>query len=123
MSWVPLMRARPSFGSRTTGARPAAREGLGAGQAAALDDALALADEGEREVGEGRQVAARPDRALRGHDGVDAAVEQRDQQLEGLEADAGEALGQDVGAQQHERARLRLAQRRRPRPPRGERRG
>ena len=96
------------MGSRTSGVAPDRAQGLGAGQAAALEDALALADEGEREVGEGRQVPARPDRSLRGHDGVDAGVEQRDQQLEGLEAHAGEALGEHVGPQQHQRARLRL---------------
>ena len=65
MSCVPLMRARPSLASSTTGARPAAAQRLGAGQAPALVDALAFADEREREVREGRQVAARADRALR----------------------------------------------------------
>ena len=108
MSWVPLMRARPSLGSRTSGAAPIAPQGLGAGQAASLEHALALADEGEREVGEGRQVPARPDRSLRGHDGVDAGVQQRDQELERLEAHAGEALGEHVGPQEHQRPRLRL---------------
>ncbi len=86
--------------------RPYRAQGVGGGQAAALEDALALADEGEREVGEGREVPARPDRPLRGDDGVDAAIDERDQQLEGLEAHAGEALGQHVGPQQHERSRL-----------------
>ena len=69
----PVDEGEALLGLEDEGRRPDRAQGLGAGQATALEDALALADEGEREVGEGRQVPARPDRALRGHDGVDAA--------------------------------------------------
>ena len=91
---------------------------LGGGQAPAADDALALADEREREVGEGREVAARADRALRGHDRVDAAVEHLDEPLEGLEAHAGEALARGrsrAGASARASRPRRAALRRRPR--------
>ena len=77
---------------------------------------LALAHEAEGEVGEGRQVPARPHRALLRHPGQARGVEgvnvlpENDQGwstlvglLEGLEGDAGVALGQHVDpeGQQH----------------------
>ena len=43
---------------------------------------------------------------------MDAPVQHRDEQLERLEAHAGEAAGQHVRAQQHQRARLGVAERR-----------
>ena len=73
--------------------------------------AVAFADERQRQVGEGRQVAAGADAALRGDDGVDARVQHLDQELERLRAHAAEALGQHVRAQQHEGARLGLVER------------
>ena len=78
---------------------------------------LALADQHERQMRERREVAARADRAARRHARVDAAVQQRDQRLERLDADAGEPFRQHVGAQRHRRAhgadRQRIAERRR----------
>ena len=99
MSCVPLMRARPSLASSVTGASPAARSASPPGGARPSQTALAFADERQGQVRERRQVAAGPHRALRGDDGMDAAVEQGDQQVEGLGPDAAEALGQDVRAQ------------------------
>ncbi len=81
-------------------------EAVGAREPALLEDALALADQDEGEVGERGEVAARADRALRRDDRVDAAVQQLDEELEGLEPDAGEALGQHVRAEEDEGARL-----------------
>ena len=76
---------------------------LGRGHKAPLDEALALADEHERQVRERGEVAARAHRALRGDDRVHAPVEHRDQSLERLEANSRETFREDVRAQQHER--------------------
>ena len=77
------------------------------------DRGVALADEDERQVRERRKVAARADRSAARHARVDAAIEHVDQPLERAAADAGEALGEDVGAQRHRRThgadRQRLA--------------
>ena len=62
-------------------------------------------------MSEGGEIAAGPDRSLRGDERMDAAVQHLDQQLERLETHAREAARQHVRAQQHERARLRLAER------------
>jgi len=91
---------------------PGGGERKGGGLAAPGHDALALADEREREVGERRQVAAGPDRSLRWDHGQDVSIEQRDELLERLEPDAREALRQHVRAQQHERPRLGRSERR-----------
>ena len=73
MSCVPLMRASPSLASSTTGARPAAARASAPESDAALGRADAFADEGQREVGQGREVAARAHAALGGHDRMHAA--------------------------------------------------
>ena len=123
---VPLISASPSFGAERDRRQPGARERLRARRSrsrrvarrsSALDvvcvASLAFADQHQREVRERREVAARADRAARRHARMHAAVEQRDQRLERLDADAGEALGQHVRAQRHRRAhgadRQRLA--------------
>ena len=49
---------------------------------------FALTDQHEREVGERREVAAGADRSARGHVGIDAGVQERDQRIERVEADA-----------------------------------
>ena len=61
---VPLMSASPSLGSSATGSRPARRSAAAPSQALAVELRLALADQHEREVGERREVARGPDRAL-----------------------------------------------------------
>jgi hypothetical protein len=45
-----------------------------------------FANEHEREVRQRCKVSARADRSSRGHDGVDATIEQIDQQLQRFEA-------------------------------------
>ena len=111
MSCVPLMRARPSFASQGHRGEAGARSASATGPRRPSWHAVAFADQRQREVGEGRQVAAGPHGALRRDDGVDARVQHRDQEVEGLGPDAAEALGQHVRAQHHEGARLRLVQR------------
>ena len=77
------------------------------------NERLALADQHEREVGERREVARAADRALRGDDGHDVALEQRAQQLDELDAHARVAAPQRLGEQEehaaHGVARQRLA--------------
>ena len=58
-----------------------------------------------------RQIPTRADRALGWNDRMHAVVEQRDQQLDQLVADAAQSLGEDVGAQQQHGAHFRLFQR------------
>ena len=62
---------------------------------------LPFADERQREMRERREVAARPDRAARGHPRQHAAVQALEQQLDGHDARAGEPLRERVRAQQH----------------------
>ena len=63
---------------------PGARERLAARQPLAVEPRLALADERQREVRERREVAGRADRAARRDDREHAALEQREQELDGL---------------------------------------
>ena len=102
---VPLMSASPSFGPSVTGDSPARRERLpsAAHRRIVTHPGVALADEHERQVGERGEVAARADRSAARHARVDAAVEEVEQPLERRAADAGEALGQHVGAERHRR--------------------
>ena len=112
MSCVPLMRARPSFASSTTRREPGGAQRLGRRLAAAR---RARTRPRRRARAPGGRAA--PGRRWRrpspgaGTTGMHAAVEHRDEPLERLEPHAREALGQHVRAQQHERARLGLAER------------
>ena len=110
MSCVPLMRERPSFGSSTSGARPAARLGLGAGDAASVVHRLALADEDQGEVGERREVPLAPTEPCEGTTGWTPRFS-RSTGAPGSRADPGEALGEHVRAQENQRARLLRAER------------
>ncbi len=65
---------------------------------------FALADQHQREVRERREIAAGPHRAAARHARVHAVVEQREQRVERLDADAGISFRQHVGAQRHRRA-------------------
>ena len=60
-----------------------------------------LADEHEREVRERRQVAARTHRAAARHDRMHPVVEQVEEMVDRLPANAGEALREDVGSERH----------------------
>ena len=91
-------RARPAPDSERAGVYPSASP---------------FAHEDEREVGEGRQVAARADRSAGRHTRMHARVGQREERVERLGADARVSLRQHVGAKRDERAhdgrRQRLA--------------
>jgi hypothetical protein len=69
-----------------------------AGPHALLVGALAFADEGQRQVGEGREIAARAHAALRGHHRMHAGVDHGHEKVERLRPDAAEPLGQHVRA-------------------------
>ena len=71
-------------------------ERVGAG---ASVERVAFADEHQRQVRERGEVAAGADRSARRHAGVHAGVEQRDERLDGLDANSGVALGEHVRAQ------------------------
>ena len=74
MYWVPLMSARPSLASSTTGVTPARLIASAPGTSGPSPDArLALADHRERQVRERRQIARRAHRALRRDARVHAA--------------------------------------------------
>ena len=89
MNCVPLISDSPSFASSTIGSSPTRASASTPGQPLALDERLALADERQREMRERREIAGRADRAARRHDGQDAAVEAREQQLDRADAGAG----------------------------------
>ena len=66
-AWVPLMRARPSLASRTTGREAGRSQGLGAGRGVGLRTRHSPSpDQREGEVGERGEVPLAPDRPLRG---------------------------------------------------------
>ena len=105
MPSVPLMRARPSFSSSSTGAMPAAASASAAGiRSPCASRDLALAHERERAVRERGEVAGAAERAVLVDDRRDAGVEHGDVRREGLVADAGATGGERRDAQQHEGA-------------------
>ena len=74
---MPLISARPSFAVSVERLEPAAAQRLGRGAALARRVAhLALADQGQRAVGQRREVAAGPERAVLGHDRREPGVQQ-----------------------------------------------
>jgi hypothetical protein len=74
---------------------------------------FSFADEHEREVGERSQVAAGADRSTGRDHRMHAAIQELDEQLERVQPDAREPLGQHVGSQRHgcadDRHRQRVA--------------
>ena len=70
-----------------------------------------LANEDERQMREGRQIAAGPYRSARWHKRMHAAIQHLDQPLQRLHANPGEAFRQHVGAQRHRRTHNRHRQR------------
>ena len=104
MNCVPLMSESPSFAASRTGSRPARASASAPGEALAAEPRLALADERQREMRERREIAGGADRAARRHDRQNAALEQREQQLDRLDPRAGVALRERVRAQEQRRA-------------------
>ncbi len=113
MNWVPLTSESPSFAASCTGSRPTRASASAPGEPFALDPRLALADERQREMRQRRKVAGGADRATARHDRQDASVEEREEQLDGLDASARVPLRERVRAEEHRRAddlgRIRVA--------------
>ncbi len=72
---VPFMRESPSFSRRTNGSRPRRASASPAGIAPPVFERPALAAEAQPCVGEGREVAASPERAVLGDGGHHAGVQ------------------------------------------------
>ena len=104
MNCVPLMSERPSFACSRTGCRPAEASASAPGMRTPSTNASPSPDERQREMSEGRQIAARAHRAARRDVRDDPGVEHRQQQLDGLDAGAGISLRDRVRAQHHRRA-------------------
>ncbi len=104
VSWLPLVRAKPSLAVSATGSRPARARATRAGRRSPAKCRLALADQGEGDMGERRQIAARPDRPFPGHDGQHVTGEHRHQPLDNQRPHAALAKGQGVGAKNQEGA-------------------
>ncbi len=109
---VPFRSARPSFGPSSSGSMPAAFSARRAVLLLALHAHAALADQREREVRERREVAGGADRALRGHDGMDAGVDEREQPLDHDRAHAREAAREARGLQHQDEPHGRVRERR-----------
>ncbi len=85
---------------------------LRAGNAHAfLVEALAFADQRQRQMRQRSQIAARAHASLRRHNRSDAAVEHLAERVDDDGPHAGVALGERVGPQQHHGARFRDGQR------------
>ncbi len=101
---MPLIRARPSFGPRVTGLRPAIASASCAGQGVAVERRLAVADHHGGHMGEGGEVARGADGALRGDDGRDARGQHLFQQGHDLPPHAGGAAAEGEELQRHHQA-------------------
>ena len=108
---VPLLSARPSLNDSRIGSRPARLQRLGAGQALALVERLATAQQHDGQVRQRRQVAAGADRALLRHHRHDARVEHRGQRLQRAHADTRMTAHQRVDADHQHRAHHVLGER------------
>ena len=73
----------------------------GAGQPPVGTQGLALADQHQRQMREGGEIATRADRSTARDDRMDARVQQRDEGFERLDAYARRTAGEDVGPQRH----------------------
>ena len=112
MPSVPLMRARPSFSARRSGAMPAAARAFAASVTSLIrrrpvepvETRIALAHRDERAMREGCEVARAAERAVLAHDRGDAGVEDLRVGFGGLAPHARAAGHERREAQQHERA-------------------
>ena len=97
----PVQQGQAFLGAAARAVRgPARASAVGArDRARTVHRRLALADDDQRQVGQRRQVARGAQAAAGRHDRVHGRVEHRDQQLDDLDADAGEPDGQGVGAE------------------------
>ena len=92
---------QPFLRRERDGREPRRRECLGPAHQPAVDHGLSLADERQREVCQGREVAARPDRAPRRDARDDSGLEHVHEQRDRLHACARVPLGERVRPEQH----------------------
>ncbi len=106
MPSVPLISARPSLALSCSGSTPAIRQGARRRRErlAAGADHDPLADQRQRAVGERSEVAARPDRPMRGHRREQVGVQQRQDRLDDQRPRPGAPHRERSRAQQHHRA-------------------
>ena len=90
--------------SSSSGCQAGGRERLGGRAHDAVDLDLAESDEGQREVGERREVAGRPDAPLLRHDRMDAVRQQRQDGVDDRRPTTAVAQGQGVRPQEQHRA-------------------
>ena len=79
-------------------------QGLGAWLGLMTPPGFAFADQHQGQMRKRREVATGAHRSARRDDGMDAAIQELDEQLEGFDSDAGESLGEHVCTQRHCRA-------------------
>ena len=99
MPCVPLMRARPSLASSTSGSRPHRRRASHGRETFASQPDLTLTDDGKSEVCQRCEVTRRTERSLFGHDGKDVRFEHLDESQHDVASDSGVAERQDVRPQ------------------------
>ena len=107
----PVDQRQPLLGLQLQRLEPCLPQRLGPIQPLSLVDGLPLADEHQRQVGQGSQVATGTQRADAGDDGKHPAIEQRQQRLDHLQPHAGVAPDQRVGSNGQRRPRRLLVQR------------
>src|SRR5581483_7349542 len=100
----PVDEREPLLRLERHGLEAGPHERLAAGQPLACEPRLSLADERQREMRERREVAGGSDRAAARHDGENAALEEREEELDRLDPRAGVALRERVRAQEQGRA-------------------
>ena len=102
---VPLIRARPSFGAERDRRRVRPRRArAAAGVRVAPSQTSPSPISTSAMCASGARSPLAPTDPRLGHARMHAAVERRDQRVERLDANAGEAFGQHIGAQRHRRA-------------------
>ena len=89
------------LGQQMVGLDAGPRHGLGPGELLPLIPGFPPAQDHQGHMGQRRQIARRAQGALAGHHGGHALVEHVQQALDELPADAGVALDQSVGPQEH----------------------
>ncbi len=101
---------QPFLGLEHQRPQPGPPQALLGRQLGAADAHAPAAEKRQRQMGEGREVAARPHRAATGHHRQHVVRQQREQRLERFEPHARVAARQRVGAQQQHAAHRRVGE-------------
>ncbi len=104
MASVPLVTARPFLLGELDRFESGVAQCVGGRSHLAAIHHVALAEQRERTVGERGEIAARPERAVFGHDRRDAGVEDVDHRLGDERAGTAVAEGERAGPQEHHRS-------------------